>query len=871
MGYFDNEMGEMLGIYLMETGQLLEQADAILMNAEKAGHLSREDINGIFRVMHTTKSSSAMMGLNELSALAHRLEDVFSEFRDDPSKLTGMEREAFDVIFDVTGFIRSELDRMSSDDFAPRQTEELIGKINGLVSKLKNDQAIIVNLRFEKNCRMENVRAFMAARQIQKLCSTVAFYPENVETDPSTVGYIQENGFFISFTAEDPEAVLKRLSRALFVESCQLVEEMPESEKVRTPMPVGGNTQGQMPAVQAPAKAEEAPGAETEHPLSTESTGAPGGMPETKERSKVEVVRGKAGDEKPVQSGSQEPVSPRADSNFINVKLERLDQLQNVTEELLIAYSALKSSSGTALHRNSLDNGVERQMERTLKELKDLVGSIRMVPFSGLVPKLNRIVRDMGRKERKEIDFVVTGQDVEVDKAVADGMMEPLLHLIRNAVDHGIESPEIRERNQKSRVGRIELRFANLGGEISVEIEDDGAGMDLERIKQKAKERGLLTKAEEEYTREELLELCFLPGFSTCDNTSEFSGRGVGMDVVYQTVEQLGGHIRLESELGKGSEVHVTLPLTLTIIDGICFQAGEYSFALPSHQVRQFFAYESEAERMIYQNGRQFWVHDGKYVPVIFLNKFYQTKHKNEQGETVMAYVRGPEHEACLVLDWVTEQGSIVEKALPALLGKRFKYETGIAGCSILGDGSACMLLDIEALIRASARGERRDGAAREINGSKTEESDLGDNEVLCIEVEDAYYGIELPYILELLDDVKISPLPCLPAWFEGISSRKGTLLPILSFCRLAGLSEKAERTEWFHVVTAIKGGGYECGFLTDKRPELFRISAGSQLKGERPAAMGAGVRIKGMYSLNEKVLFIVDVAETLKSLTVTQ
>ena len=588
MGFFDEDTGEMLEIYLLETNQLLDQSDAILLSAEQEMVFSRESINGIFRVMHTIKSSSAMMGLTGLSVLAHRLEDLFVVFREEPSRLTGYKQETFDLIFEATDFIREELKRMKSESFEPEPVDRFWDKIEALVRKVK-EKKITVRLKFEKDCRMEHVRAYMALRQIHDLCTDVKTYPEHVETDPSTAEYIHDNGFYISFASDDPAAVLKTLQSALFVESC------------------------------------------------TEAAG----LPKVQEASK-----------------------------------------------------------------GNTEDGKNYQVSRFLKELEELVISIRMVPFSNVVPQLGRIVRDICRKEKKEVSFCVQGQNVEVDKKIADGILDPLLHLIRNAIDHGIERPEEREKAGKPRTGTVTLLFANVGGEIVVSVSDDGCGIDLEQVRKKGREKNLFVRPESTYSDSEILEFCLLPGFSTRDAANEYSGRGVGLDVVRQMVETFGGHLHLESTRGEGSRFIMHLPLTLTIIESIRFQTGDRFFAVPAHQVVQFVNYQPQGQGLVIQEGREFWIREGRYIPVISLHRFYHIPGTPRTGTEIMAYVRGSTRELCIVADRVADQGSLVEKSLPAILGKHFKKYTGISGCSLLGDGSICLQLDIEDLARNTGGGK---------------------------------------------------------------------------------------------------------------------------------------------------------------------
>lgn len=667
MGFFEKDMEEMLDVYLLESDQLLEQADTILLQAEQEKKFSKENINGIFRVMHTIKSSSAMMGLSEISTLAHRLEDLFDVFREEPERLNGNEQATFDLIFEATDFMKSEMGKMRAEDYQQQNTGRFFERIDSLVAQVRENKKITVKVTFKENCRMENIRAYMVARQVKEYCSSLETFPENVENDGGTAEYIRQQGFFITFEAEEPDEVIRKISEALFVDSCTRVEHVPEEKK-------------------------ETVEAEIETPANF------GGEDRRNEEKQQEQAR------KPTV---KEENGAHSEKDFINVRVERLDELQNLTGELIIAASALDSSYGGDAKENE---GKKRQVERLLNELEELVISIRMVPFSNIAPRLNRIVRDICRKENKEVNFTVTGQEVEVDKKIADNILEPLIHLIRNAVDHGIEMPQEREANGKNAVGNVTLAFENRGGEIVVSVSDDGRGIDLERVKGKAREKQLFLRPEEEYTDSELLEFCLLPGFSTRNSANEFSGRGVGLDVVRQMVEAFGGHLHLESRKGEGSRFLLYLPLTLTIVDCIRFEVGNCCFAVPAHQVIQFLSHQTAGDELVNQGGREYWICDGRYIPVISLKECYHVKGENKNDGDVIAYVKGSTREACILADNVVDQGSLVEKPLPAILGPRFRQYTGISGCSLLGNGEVCMQIDVEDLIRMAEEVMGHDG-----------------------------------------------------------------------------------------------------------------------------------------------------------------
>lgn len=703
MGFFDTDMEDMLDIYLLETNQLLDQADEILLNAEQEKALTKDEINGIFRVMHTIKSSSAMMGLTALSVLAHRLEDIFAVFREEPFRLGGFEQETFDLIFAAADFIRGELGRMNEETFQPNDPEGFDEKIDALVSKVKAKKDFTAHIRFEAGCKMENIRAYMVARQIKEDCTEMQTFPENVESDPGTADYIREHGFYIHFLSETPGQVFDKLAEALFVARVTASETMPgqtgtgEGTKTASGQPETGAGEKVSGCTEAPELKDTA---EEVEELKDTAEEAAETADKTAAGDKSANTAGRKEADKPVKQAGQNG-GAQTGSEFIHVKVERLDELQNLTGELMIAAQAADLYGSSSAGAGVREDNQKRQLERLLRELEELVISIRMIPFSSVVPQISRVVRDISRKENKKITFTVTGQDVEVDKKIADSILEPLLHLVRNAVDHGIETPEEREAAGKCQTGQITLSFENMGGEICVSVQDDGCGIDTEKVLRKAKDKNLFTGNEADYSEAELMELCLLPGFSTREQANEFSGRGVGLDVVRQMVEKLGGHLHLESKKGSGSRFILHLPLTLTIIDSIRLLAGDNCFAVPARQVIQFFPYPPEETELVRRGEKEFWLHEGRYIPIISLRRFYGME-ETGMGRRVMAYVRGSSREACLLADRIVDQMSLVEKPLPEIFGPHFRYYTGISGCSLLGDGSICMLLDIEDLIRVA-------------------------------------------------------------------------------------------------------------------------------------------------------------------------
>ncbi|MGI6068999.1 MAG: chemotaxis protein CheA [Blautia sp.] len=687
MGYFDEDALAMLDVYQLETRQLIEKLDEILLEDEKKKMLPIDDIHHIFRVMHTIKSSSAMMGLSDLSVVAHDMEDLFALFRDDPALEKGWEEEIFELLFQASDFVKKELQRMMEEDYEPLPTKEMIGSIRQILEKIKpqaekvqeaaprkeahTDAMITLKVWFENGCMMENVRAFMLMRQIRTVCPEAVCDPADPEKDSKTAEVIADQGFLVSILPVHLPEVLKIIRSGAFVKSC---------EQVGTPE---GVTAGSWEK----AKQKESP----RHPE----------IPEEKAEPKNREA---------FKSGTGNTVqTPEQQDAYINVRTERLDALQNLTGEFMILISELRNQIKEKGYQD-LEEQFGYSITQLLGELEENVRHMRMMPVAQIVPKLKRIVRDAGKKLGKDVEFVVTGQEVEADKKIVEQLFEASMHIVRNSVDHGIELSTERAVLGKQQSGTICFDVKSCGGELLVEIRDDGKGMDPEKLLKKAKEKGLLSKPEEEYTLDEILELSTLPGLSTNHEANEYSGRGVGMDIVRKLVEDSGGGMRIESTKGKGTAIYLNLPQTHMIVDAILFTAGGRIFGIPAQQVSRFLEWEDVAEKI--ESSKENYpsaLLDGKLLPVIDVAEAYGLEEENKDG--ILMQVNGLTQEACFQIDQVLGEEKIVLKPLPALFGPRFQSATGINGCSIMGNGDICMFLDAERVIRLCQRGSLWKGA----------------------------------------------------------------------------------------------------------------------------------------------------------------
>jgi two-component system chemotaxis sensor kinase CheA len=323
-----------------------------------------------------------------------------------------------------------------------------------------------------------------------------------------------------------------------------------------------------------------------------------------------------------------------------------------------------------------------------------------MVPLSGVFQKMNRILRDMGKKLNKLVDFETVGGDTEVDKSINDIIGDPLMHMIRNSVDHAIESPEERIAAGKPERGKVILSAQYIGGEIVITVEDDGRGLDTDKILAKAKQQGLLTKPDSEYSVKEIYNMIMIPGFSTNDEVTEYSGRGVGLDVVSRNIEQVGGTVMVESEKGAGTTFIIKIPLTLAIVDGMEISVGSTIFTIPITSIKQSFKISEETKIIHDTDGAEMIMVRGECYPILRLHRIFNIAGAIEDfAEGIAILIHSGSRYAVVFVDDLIGEQQVVVKPFPYYLNRYHIKSYGLAGCTILGDGSISLILDSANLI----------------------------------------------------------------------------------------------------------------------------------------------------------------------------
>ncbi len=811
----------MADMYIFETTSLLDELDQILMKTENESGFGEEEINEIFRTMHTIKGSSAMMGLENMSKLAHAIEDMFYIIRENNPVISSPE-SLYDLIFAASDLMKAEIELLSDDDYTPTDFTEAMGRIEAFVAVLKGEEAAPdtgasapaaaapetaaaqkapaaeqtaepagssqtkVKVTFEEDCKMENLRASLVINRITESCSELSYYPIDIETDSSTAKYIIDNGFEITFcpgkgktvddiieiingtsnvskcdiirrgsdtpsaaesgnTASvkihfDDDCKMENLRAALVVTNIKDVcedityepadiEENSETSKIivedgfivhfdadataaviqaientpsvkfyefiDSPAPAAQQpASAPAPAASAPApasaSAQPAAAPKAEAPKAAESP-KPAPKPAPKKEAKAPAAA-----EHPAAAGAK----AAGKQSLISVNLNKLDTLLDLVGEIVITEAMVTSNPD--LNGLKLDNFQKsaRQLRKLNEELQDAVMSIRMVPLSGAFNKMTRIVRDMKVKLNKDVDLVFEGEETEVDKSIIDQLNDPLMHMVRNSMDHGIEeNVEDRIAAGKSPKGKITLSAHNASGEVIIIVADDGQGINPEKVLAKAERNGMLTKPASEYSEKEILNMIMLPGFSTNEEVTEYSGRGVGMDVVRKNIEKIGGSVSVESKFGEGTNFIIKIPLTLSIVEGMEISVGQSIFSIPINSIRESF--KVQPDQIIRDtNGREMIMIRGECFPLIRLYELYGLEPETEDiFEGIVLTVESDGKCACLLADKLIGEHQVVVKPFSPLLSNYNIKHEGMSGCSILGDGSITIILDVNNII----------------------------------------------------------------------------------------------------------------------------------------------------------------------------
>ncbi|KZO01684.1 chemotaxis protein CheA [Pseudobacillus badius] len=677
------EVNQYLEVFIDESKEHLQAINENLLLLEK----SPDDlaiVNEIFRSAHTLKGMSATMGYEDLANLTHKMENVLDAIRNHKLHVTA---EILDVVFSSIDDLEAMVQDIAAGGAGKRDVTDIVDKLlkieNGETvhadssaqteaapsvspsSAVKYDEfeytviqqskeqgftCFEVEVELRADCVLKAARVFMVFEVLEKCGEVIKSTPSTEELESEQFDERFVVTLITQEAANDIESKVKKVSE---------VERVAVSEFVAQPLDTGEAAK-EVAAASAPA------------PAPTVS------------------VPKKAEKQEEPKPGKRAAVSNKT----IRVNIERLDILMNLFEELVIDRGRLEQISGE-LNNPELNETVER-MSRISGDLQTIILNMRMVPVETVFNRFPRMVRQLARDLNKKINLEIIGAETELDRTVIDEIGDPLVHLIRNAIDHGIEMPEERRAKGKREEGTVKLKAYHSGNHVFIEIEDDGAGINKHKVLNKALAKGVVTEEQAaSMTDNQIYELILASGFSTADTISDISGRGVGLDVVKTTIESLGGSISIEAAEGVGSTFLIQLPLTLSIISVMLVEVEQEKYAIPLSSIIETAIVKKED--VFNAHTQQVIDFRGKIVPLVFLEKIFEVPKESQEDDFYsIVIVRKGDKMAGLVVDSFIGQQEVVLKSLGNYLSNVF----AISGATILGDGQVALIVDCNALIK---------------------------------------------------------------------------------------------------------------------------------------------------------------------------
>lgn len=698
------DVSQYLEIFIDESEEHLQTLSDCIMVLEKEPD-NKDTINEVFRAAHSLKGMAGTMGFKRMQHLTHDMENVFQEVRSDHIKVTsGM----IDLLFKCLDALEGYVDNIkSTSDEGTEDNEVIIKELNDFIAKtegaeetgntetseakeaapestqeekagqekieLTNDEKkaireaesngqhiYVMTVHIQKDCLLKAARAFLVFKAVEDFGQILVYRPSSQDIEDEKFEF--EFSFFLASDESEDKivAVAKAVSEIEKVDA----EEIHLDEYVKE-----AEAQEEQQAKEATAEQKEAP---AEAPKAAEK--------------KAPAANAK-------KQTNAKPVTGRT----VRVDIEKLDALMNQVSELIIAKNSLVSisSNESGEYQNQSFHEQIEYLERITTNLHESVMKVRMVPIESVVNKFPRMIRDLSRKLGKKMELYMTGEDTELDRTVVDQIGDPLQHLLRNSADHGLEDNATRVERGKPEVGSIFLKAFQEGNNVIIEVGDDGNGIDVAAVRDKAVERGVITAEQaENMSQKEIINILFLPSFSMAKKITDISGRGVGLDVVKSNIEALGGDVEVRTQLGEGTTFIVRLPLTLAIIQALMVEIRDEKYAIALGSISNI---ESIPVNEIKYVQAQEVIHlRGAVIPLIRLDQVLDMEEKQEEPENLtVVIVKKGDSLAGLVVDNLIGQQEIVIKSL----GKYINNNKIISGATILGDGEVALILDVNTLM----------------------------------------------------------------------------------------------------------------------------------------------------------------------------
>lgn len=650
----DDMSVELMEMFLEETSKSLENIESLLLESEEKGYTPKV-IDEIFRDMHSMKGSSATMGYINMAKLSHAMEDVFALLRKD-SNIHIDSTWLTSMLLICKDFLSEELSKISNGKDANGDETELVDEIRKQISHMEHLESLPESTLAEQNINLE-------------ITST----KENFKTYYAKVFFVKDSGM-----ANVRSLILiQKIGESMLIREhvpYELTNEVSEDIILRKGFQIMFDSELEIENVRKFIE---------DNTLCLNKL-------ELSLISNDETVKAN----KEIQEKEKTSTENRISKGSISVGLGKLDKLMDITSEIIITQALLIQNPD--LRDLELQNfeKVARQFKKITDELQDVVMSLRMLPISQVFIKMKRIIRDISEKLGKKIELSIIGETTEVDKNIIELISDPLMHLIRNSIDHGIEMPQDRIKKGKNEIGTITLEARHVGSEVWILVSDDGAGLNKDKIYEKALTLGITKKPMEEIEDFEIYNYIFRPGFSTKEEATEFSGRGVGMDVVYKNIEKMQGNVNIEKTSSNGTSIVLKIPLTLAIINGMTIRVGSSNYTVPVESIIEIMALKKE-NIVNTTDGREIINIRKKFYSLVKLHERFKVGDSIEDLTQGMALiVQSNQGEICIFADGLIGEQQVVVKPLPNYI----KKVDGIAGCSLLGDGTISLILDTDNL-----------------------------------------------------------------------------------------------------------------------------------------------------------------------------
>lgn len=701
------DVSQYLEVFIDESDEHLQTLSDCIMVLEKEPD-NMDTINEIFRAAHSLKGMAGTMGFKRMQRLTHDMENVFQEVRSDKIKVNSA---MIDLLFKCLDAIEGYLNNIKeSSDEGTEENELIIKELNDFITgseggspapapkkeeapaaesteegkkkyfqfdlddsekaKLKaaEDEGMHiygVTVYIQKECLLKAARAFLVFKAVEEFGQILVYNPSSQEIEDEH--FDSDFSFYIA-SEESCDKILEAAKAVSEIES--VVGEEVKYEAIAEKQ----QKAEEAAAVAAAPAAAEAPAAEAAPAAPAPAAPAPKAAPATNNK-KQAVAK---------------PVTNRT----VRVDIEKLDALMNQVSELIIAKNSLASIGSMEGSGNQNFHEQVEYLERITTNLHESVMKVRMVPIESVVAKFPRMIRDLSRKLNKNMELYMSGEETELDRTVVDQIGDPLQHLLRNSADHGLEDNETRRALGKPEVGSIFLKAFQEGNNVIIEVGDDGTGIDVDAVRNKAIERGVITEEQaESMSQKEIINLLFLPSFSMAKKITDISGRGVGLDVVKSNIEALGGDVEVKTALGEGTTFIVRLPLTLAIIQALMVEVRDEKYAIALGSILTI--EDVPVKDIKYVEAREVINLRGMVIPLIRLDQVLDCEPREEPESLTVVIVKKGENSAGLVVDDLMGQQEIVIKSL----GKYISNNKIISGATILGDGEVALILDANALM----------------------------------------------------------------------------------------------------------------------------------------------------------------------------